>query len=234
MKLGLRLALSVTAGVVGALLMGAFAVSLSARSTHERNEAMREYGGRLTRVLVAKRDIKAGSRITAGSYERRSWVSELLPRGAVEHASELKDAKASDAIYAGEPITKSRLSRGDTGELEVPAGLVAVSIPVQTEVAVGGAIHRGDRVSVVVYDGTNGATRLVDDVLVLATSADSTVSDGGGLFSSGGGSQSLAWVTVAVDPGLELSLVNVSEGGRIHLTVHGERGSVTATSGAAK
>ena len=235
MKLGFRLALSVAAGVVAALLMSAFAVSLSARSDQERDKAMGEYGGRLTRVLVAKRDIKAGSSITSALYERRSWVSELLPSGAVSSAAQLRGAKASAAIYGGEPIIKGRIAQEAEGGLDVPVGLVAVSIPVQTDLAVGGAIRGGDHVSIVVYDGIDGAKRLADNVLVLATNTDDAGSgDKGGIFSSGSDPAGLTWATLAVRPQLELPLVNVSESARIHLTVHGEGDSAAASSTAAK
>ncbi|HWF77751.1 MAG TPA: Flp pilus assembly protein CpaB [Caulobacteraceae bacterium] len=71
-----------------------------------------------------------------------------------------------DPIFAGEPITSRKIVRsGDTSYMAVrlPAGMVAMSLPINVESAAGGFINPGDRVD------------------ILSTHADTSKGGGGGM-----------------------------------------------------
>src|SRR5262249_1183029 len=71
-----------------------------------------------------------------------------------------------DPIFAGEPITSKKIIRsGDSSYMAVrlPAGMVAMSLPINVESAAGGFIQPGDRVD------------------VLSTHADTSKGAGGGM-----------------------------------------------------
>jgi pilus assembly protein CpaB len=71
-----------------------------------------------------------------------------------------------DPIFAGEPITSRKIVRsGDTSYMAVrlPAGMVAMSLPITVESAAGGFINPGDRVD------------------ILSTHADTTKGGAGGM-----------------------------------------------------
>lgn len=230
MKPGTRLLVSIVAGIIAVLLMGAFAVSLAGSYSAQRNKAIRQYGGTVTEVYVAKNNIKSNAVITPDMYEKRKWVADLLPAGAITDAKMLKSAKTNALILAGEPITKSRLGDTGTALVEVPSGLVAISISTEPVLAVGGAVRGGNRVSLIVADGKNDPYRLADGVLVVSTSADGASSGTGGVFSGSDSGAGLSWVTLAVDPQLVLPLVNVADTARIHLVMAGQGASTTTTS----
>ena len=231
MKPGTRLLASIAAGLMAVLLMGGFALSLARSYSAQRNKAISQYGGTVVDVIVAKENIKKDATITSDMYEKRKWVADLLPAGAITSADQLKGARPNTLLLAGEPITKARLAGSVAVGGEVPAGLVALSIPTQPVLAVGGAVRGGNRVSLIVADGKNDPYRLADGILVIATSADGGGAGGatGGVFSGGDASASLTWVTLAVKPELVLPLVNVSESARIHLVIQGVSASTTST-----
>ena len=106
-------------------------------------------------VLVAKADMPVGSFIRAGSLEWRAWpkggvVDDYLVRGEATE-EELAGAVARSKLFAGEPITRSRVvNKGDQGFLAAvldPAHR-AVSIPVDAVSGIAGFIFPGDRVDV--------------------------------------------------------------------------------------
>ena len=106
-------------------------------------------------VLVAKADMPTGSFIRADSLEWRAWpkdgvVDDYLVRGEATE-EELAGAVARSRLFAGEPITRSRVvNKGDQGFLAAvldPAHR-AVSIPVDAVSGIAGFIFPGDRVDV--------------------------------------------------------------------------------------
>ena len=106
-------------------------------------------------VLVAKADMPTGSFIRVGSLEWRAWpkdgvVDEYMVRGEATE-EELAGAVARSRLFAGEPITRSRVvNKGDQGFLAAvldPAHR-AVSIPVDAVSGIAGFIFPGDRVDV--------------------------------------------------------------------------------------
>lgn len=106
-------------------------------------------------VLVAKADMPTGSFIRAGSLEWRAWpkvgvVDDYLIRGEATE-EELAGAVARSKLFAGEPITRSRVvNKGDQGFLAavLDPSHRAVSIPVDAVRGIAGFIFPGDRVDV--------------------------------------------------------------------------------------
>lgn len=75
-----------------------------------------------------------------------------------------------DPIFAGEPITSKKIVRsGDTSYMAVrlPAGMVAMSLPINVESAAGGFINPGDRVDVLSThaDTSKGGGMVTETVL---------------------------------------------------------------------
>jgi pilus assembly protein CpaB len=131
----------------------------------------------MTRVLVAKQDLKVADRITADNVGWESWptgsVSAIYITGGVVTAQPNLAANAAsvvenvargdsalqsisgslvrESIQKNEPITQAKLVRGDGSFMAVklPAGMRAMSIPVTAESDAGGFVLPGDRVDVV-------------------------------------------------------------------------------------
>lgn len=106
-------------------------------------------------VLVAKADMPTGSFIRPDSLEWRAWpkdgvVDDYLVRGEATE-EELAGAVARSKLFAGEPITRSRVvNKGDQGFLAavLDPSQRAVSIPVDAVSGIAGFIFPGDRVDV--------------------------------------------------------------------------------------
>lgn len=80
-------------------------------------------------------------------------------------------AVAKDEIYAGEPITASKLIRsGDTNYMAVrlPEGMRAMALPLTPESGVGGFIEPGDRIDVLSThsESQGGAATMVTDTVL--------------------------------------------------------------------
>lgn len=204
-----RLLLSALCGL-GACL-AAFAGISSVRSeAHAAEErVLAEYGGERVSVCVATRSIPSGDTIRDGDVEVREWASSLLPEGARTSLEEVVGEQAASSIPSGVVVADAYFERADDA-LDVPSGLVAVSVPSQSQLAIGGALKRGDRVDVYVSD--SGVTELLisgAQVVDLSTAGE----DAGG---------SLDWVTIAVEPERVVDVLSASAQGSISLTLPGE------------
>jgi pilus assembly protein CpaB len=131
-----------------------------------------------TRVLVAKRDLQVGARLTADDVAWQSWPAASVnpafitggpagPQvGVVTKAEEVLQAATvgdpsvqalagslvREPILANEPMTERKLVKGGEGgfmSVKLPAGMRALAVPVTVETGAGGFILPGDRVDVV-------------------------------------------------------------------------------------
>ncbi len=79
-----------------------------------------------------------------------------------------------DPIFAGEPITAKKIVRaGDTSYMAIrlPAGMVAISLPINVETGAGGFINPGDRIDVLSThaDTTKGGGGMVTETVLANT-----------------------------------------------------------------
>ncbi|HUO22102.1 MAG TPA: Flp pilus assembly protein CpaB, partial [Caulobacteraceae bacterium] len=130
----------------------------------------------MTRVLVAKVDLKVADRITADNVAWESWPSGSVnpiyitggmvapqPSLAAQATTALVNVEKGDQalqsvagalvrepITKSEPITAAKLVRGDGSFMAVklPTGMRAMSVPITAESAAGGFVLPGDRVDV--------------------------------------------------------------------------------------
>ncbi len=110
-------------------------------------------------------------------------------------------------ILTGEVVSSSRFGF-DNASIEVPDGLVAVSVPTREVQAVGGALEAG--MSADVYSvGATTTSRIAQGAQVLATSAGADRSV----------SASDSWVTLAVQPAIVQELVTAVENAQIYFVL---------------
>jgi pilus assembly protein CpaB len=200
----------------------AYAQGLKADAASSRAQALANYGGEQVEVLVATRDIAPGESIGAENVSRQTWVSALLPAGAVLDINDAQGKTASMPIMRNEPLVEAKLG-GMSQPLSVPSGLCAVSIPVDDTHAVGGAVIPGMAVDVYAASA-NVVMPVVEDVLVLETSSDygQSKSESAGLLGSKTTSRPpLKWVTLAVDPSLVQQLLASARDKVVYLVLPG-------------
>lgn len=224
-----RVVVGVVAAIASALLVGVFAVDASLAATRERDAALERFGGERVEVVVALRELAVGESVTRQDVELRPWLVDLVPEGAASAIEDVVGHRVSYPIAENEPVLAARLDRADTA-LSVPQGSVAVSVPASDVLAVGGAIHEGDRVDV--YSSASAKTvKLLSNALVLATSASSGAARGSMLAS--GSSSDIDWVTLAVEPARVEEVVAASRQGNLYFTLPGEAAPKEQAEGAA-
>ena len=201
---------AVACGLVCALCIVFFMISVQNKANAERAEALARYGGEQVDVCVATRDIAAGERVDLSAIETRSWIADLLPEGAVREASAISGKTVTSSILKGEVISELRFE-SSYSDFEIPEGKEAVSVPAQSVQAVGGAIRPG--MSVDVYaTGDSSTTALMTDVLVLAT----TVGGSGAFASSDSGC-----ITLAVPPESVEEIISASSRTELYFVLPG-------------
>ncbi|MDY4122486.1 MAG: Flp pilus assembly protein CpaB [Ellagibacter isourolithinifaciens] len=182
-----------------------------------RAEALERFGGEQVEVCVAKRDIAAGEVVDASSFEKRMWVTALLPEDPLTQDSDVLGKQVTSTVLKGEVLTSRRFEESPSS-IDVPGELTAVSVPARDVQTVGGALRPGMFVDVYATGsagsaGSAGTTLIAHSVLVLATNASS---------SSKSGADSVSWVTLALDPANVQEIVSVAQGSELYFTLPGE------------
>lgn len=200
-------AVGVVCGVACALCVGLYVAQVNGQVTAARAEMLSKYGGDQIDVCVAKRDIMAGETVLDGDVETKTWIATLLPADAVTDKKDAVGKQVGSTILAGEVVSTARFGF-DAAEIDVPSGLVAVSVPTREVQAVGGALAAG-MITDVYAVGPTSTTRLASGVQVLATSMSAESSTG----------SAAAWVTLAVQPRIVQELVAASENLQIYFAL---------------
>jgi pilus assembly protein CpaB len=152
-------------------------------------------------VIVAARDLAAGTRLSPADMRPRSWPDDLRPPGSFSSSAAVAGRRLASAVRAGEAITDTRLSGPG-----LAAGLSPRlrAVPVQVTGGTAGLLHSGEFVDLLVGDPPEAvdvarpvAHLLADAVPVLAVTSTS------------GGADSFG-IVVAVDATTALKLAAVS------------------------
>lgn len=113
-----------------------------------------------TKVVVAKTNISARTRITSSDLELQA-ISPAPP-SSFTSVSAVAGKGARVEIIAGEAITSNLISESpdlvsasDATYLPIPQGYVAVTIPTSEQTGVGGYIQVGDRIAVLASVNTS-------------------------------------------------------------------------------
>ncbi len=201
-----RLAASAACGIAAfaCAATGVSSVQAEARAAEER--VLVEFGGDRIDVCVATADLDQGSVVGEADVETRSWASTMLPTDAVTSLDEAVGRQTTSSVPAGAVLSERYFERPDDA-LEVPSGLVAVSVPSKSQLAIGGALRRGDAVDVYVSDGN------VTDLLIGGAKVIDLSTEGAG------SSEALDWVTIAVEPERVVDVLSATAHGSISLTL---------------
>lgn len=202
-------------------------------------------GSAMVKVLTAQKSIGPG--VSVEEMLNKNLVSftpiprRYVARGAVTDPQGLSQKVLVVPLSKGEQLTdhKIREARGAGIAFRIPKGMVAVAIPVDDIVGVGGQISIGDKVTLIATfspgpGGPDTSRVLLQNIEVLATSASSGASGSAqktGL-SQGGSGLAKRTVTLAVSAPDAEKLVLSEEKGHVWLTLQpaGE-GQSSQTSG---
>ena len=199
MKRTVRLGLSAVMGLSAALLAWSAVAGAHAEAEQASRRALERYGGDVTRVCVALREIEPGDEISEGNVKVVEWVSSLMPEDALTSMGDVSGLVATTRIPAHTPLAKAHFLRDER------------AVASDAEHAVGGSLARGDEVDVYVADAS------VADRLTRAEVLDTSVlADGGG---------DLSWVTLAVDASAVRDVLAATARGEVTLVLPGASAS---------
>ncbi|MEW6725206.1 MAG: Flp pilus assembly protein CpaB [Bacillota bacterium] len=178
--------------------------------------------GRTGRVLIAARDIEAGTRLLPELVREAEIPAKAIHPRAVRRRDELSGLYALTPVYVGQQIIAPMLSRGDD-HIQLLTSLApeqrAVMIPVAISRAVGGLVRVGDYVDVLFvpagYGGAGEPALVVcRDLRVLAV-----LGEDGGKWSPG--RTGLGGVVAAATIDECLAIATALERGSVFLVLSG-------------
>ena len=152
-------------------------------------------------VLVAARDLAAGTRLSTADVRVRTWPDELRPAGALSSGAAVAGRRLAGALRAGEAITEARLSGPG-----LAAGLTPTmrAVPVQVTGGAAGLLHPGEFVDLLVSDPPEATDVAAPTAHLLAEAVPVLA-----VTSSPGGADSFG-IVVAVDAATALRVAAVS------------------------
>jgi len=128
-----RSSVKVGAAKLGALGFLAIALGCAALAAFALGNTMksRYSGSRVTSIVVARAELRAGQAITADGLELRDWPEDNVPAGAFWSIDEVLASQPTVGILPGEPIVAGRLSSSKSG-----TGIAALLHPNMRAIAI--------------------------------------------------------------------------------------------------
>lgn len=155
---------------LGACLL--YGREVKAEAERVRTDALARYGGEVVSLVVATRTLESGDVVDAGSVSVREWLSDLAPAQAITRVEDVLGRQVTVPLAQGLPLTQLNFRDGTSG-LDVPAGFVALSLPLTDKLGLSRSISAGTRV-VAYAVGSNGTVMLTGSALVLASPVEAT------------------------------------------------------------
>lgn len=151
-------------GLFAAVGAGYLAYNLVNQKPTQQAAAPAAQKVKTTDILVAKTDIKMGTRIKAENFEWQAWPdSSLSPtyitkKKKPKAINELVGSVARSIIYQHEPVRQAKLVNAESGFMSaiLPKGQRAVATSISQNTSAGGFILPNDRVDVVVTKEREG------------------------------------------------------------------------------
>ena len=224
-----RMVIALACATVAAVLLGLFLQRSATAAQRNERALLQRYGGQTVQVLVARKDLAAGTVLAAGLLKEQSWPTILLPEGTLlaRDRATILGKRTTAWVAGGEPLARRRVLQAEKSLDALARGLSAVTISTDAVHALGGEVTDGMRVTLM-GAGTGGVVApLATNIEVLSSNASgagdkagssSSSSSGGGLFGAGGGSD-ISWVTLAVPTPQAAQVISAAQSGKLWLVL---------------
>ena len=201
-------------GVICAACVFLYIQSIEADMVKSQNQLLETIGSEVCDVVIATQDIHIGDSVTKNNCTIAQYPKDFLPDLFAGSFDDVAYKSATSPIFKGEVVTQPHFESLDKKKLVVPAGMVAVSVPAKDVEAVGGTVYAGVHVDVYTT-ASQGTDLLIENALVL----DTNVGKSEGLMPS---SESLAWLTLAVEPSAVEELITASHKSELYFVIKSE------------
>lgn len=216
--------LSILVLVFGIALAGG-GVFFASKYFKEMKASMAQQGPETVRVLVAKKSLDYGARITPESLQWVEWPKAAVPPGSFTSVETLLGAKGDQArvvlrtIEPGEPILETKITKlGESPRMamNLGEGKRAVSISVDAVSGVAGFVAPGDRVDILLTRDAEGqliSSVILQGITVIAVDQQQ--------YTEAASPRLGRTVTVEVDTRQAQKLAVAQQVGRLSLTLRG-------------
>ncbi len=204
MSFKFRIALSLACAVLAALIFLSYGDHIRADAEQVRSEAIARYGGEIVSIVVSNRTLEAGETISAADVTQCDWVADLVPEGAFTNLDEVIGKGVTVPIAKGAPVCDLNFRTNDE-QLEVPQGMVAVSVPLTDRTGVPVEVVAGSNV-IAYATSDEGTTLVTEDVVVLSMPESSSIG-------------AAATLTLAVSPDAVPVVLTASAEGTLRIVV---------------
>jgi len=194
-------------------------------------DARAEAGAVLVPVLVVADDVPAGTAVEdlAGKVNTEQVPQRLVASGALDDLAAVAGLTTTVQLLPGDQVVVGRFADPAVqaaGQVVVPEGMQEVSLTLELQRAVGGALVAGDRVAVYTSGagtdpatGTSTTTTGLAAAEVLVTRVDAA---GDAALT---GTSGTVIVTLALDQAVAVPVIEAMTGGGVWLTLQESTGS---------
>ena len=135
-----------------------------------------------TTVVRLKQEVGRGAKITAEQVETVKVKTDTMPQGVYVNTADVIGKYASSTLYAGDILTKAKLTKDANSADDVFATLdgskVAVSVTIDTFAAgLSGKLQNGDILSLIVVDKNAGTSSIPGELKYMKVITTTTADD---------------------------------------------------------
>lgn len=168
-----RILISVLSALLASFCFFAYVQSVRAEAEKSRAEAIQKYGGELTSILVATKQIEPGETLSSSNTQVKSWISDLIPEGAITNPESVMGRTVSSVIGVGMPVVSLHL-RSATSQISIPENLVGLTISHGEKYGLAERLSAGTKLAA--YEVTDSLiTCIASDIAVLSDDTESAL-----------------------------------------------------------
>ena len=168
-----RILISVLSALLASFCFFAYVQSVRAEAEKSRAEAMQKYGGELTSILVATKQIEPGETLSSSNTQLKSWISDLIPEGAITNPESVMGRTVSSVIGVGMPVVSLHL-RSVASQISIPENLVGLTISHGEKYGLAERLSAGTKLAA--YEVTDSLiTCIASDIAVLSDDTEGTL-----------------------------------------------------------
>ena len=168
-----RILISVLSALLASFCFFAYVQNVRAEAEKSRAEAIQKYGGELTSILVATKQIEPGETLSSSNTQLKSWISDLIPEGAITNPESVMGRTVSSVIGVGMPVVSLHL-RSVASQISIPESLVGLTISHGEKYGLAERLSAGTKLAA--YEVTDSLiTCIASDIAVLSDDTEGTL-----------------------------------------------------------
>ena len=204
----IRILISVLSALLASFCFFAYVQSVRAEAEKSRAEAIQKYGGELTSILVATKQIEPGETLSSSNTQVKSWISDLIPEGAITNPESVMGRTVSSVIGVGMPVVSLHL-RSVASQITIPENLIGLTISHGEKYGLAERLSAGTKLAA--YEVTDSLiTCIASDISVLSDDTEGT------LYTSSS-------VTLGLTPEQVPAVLSASARGTLRFTLPGSK-----------